>query len=193
MSTQTRRTTIRLRENAERPATRETGEERGLALRWWLFDRQIKVGAFAEVSGVPLGTLQRYISGSTDLATASGKNARAIITGMGVSDEEARTELGIPEDKWPEWTTTRPTLGSAGAPKPSGRVPLTLADPTSGDAIVPARSRIEYAPGEIRWDYHLCLLADGRYHVVDRRRIETAPPGEWLGGLVSSQFSARPV
>ncbi|AWT34524.1 hypothetical protein DM785_02400 [Deinococcus actinosclerus] len=90
------------------PARRNDPRSRGIALTFILQERKITQSQFALDSGIQRQILNRYMTGAYDLANMSQELVERLLTALGMSDIEARTYFGIPEEAWVRWKTFRP-------------------------------------------------------------------------------------
>lgn len=97
------------------PSRRNDPRSRGIALTYILQERGISQSKFAAASNIQRQILNRYMVGAYDLQNMSQELVERLLTALGMSDVEARTYFGIPEDAWVRWRTFRPPPLGQGA------------------------------------------------------------------------------
>ncbi|WP_198170795.1 helix-turn-helix domain-containing protein [Deinococcus arboris] len=169
------------------PALILTPQDRGQALKAWLKRKDIPVSDFAAAIGIGRATLNRYIAGTKDLATAEQSIADRLLQAMGISDGEAWTLLSIPEDNRRTFRSFRPP------PLGHGTVTRTLSDirleePLFGSVALPAGTLIRVSHEGPALEHSVVRLPDGRLYAASAGVIAE---GEQLGYLVSAHFAIR--
>lgn len=148
---------------------------------------------FADVTGIPLGTIKAYLGGAIDIAKMKRGNAHRFLSGLGISDEDAWTLFAIPDEARPEFRSDRPPpLGSG--PAPQARLDpvdqLTLEGPLFGEMSLPAGITVFYRPGGVG-RFYLMRLMSGQLLAV-RDPVES-PGAEVLGVLLTASFEPPPA
>lgn len=175
------------------PEQIETPQDRGVALRAWLNVRGLRVGDFAINAGISRATLQRYLSGATDIADMQQETADAFLRAMGVADEDAWDILGIPVEARNRFRSFRPfPLGHG--PKaehtPEQQLTLLLEEDLFGTVALPAGTVIRIEQGENQQRHQIYRLLDGRLFAAFRESPVAAPGATLLGGLCGAEFAS---
>lgn len=164
-----------------RPDVVNDGATRGQMFKHLLDTAGMTVTAFSEVSGIPRNTVQRWLSGSTDLANIDSDNSHALVQTLGRSNDEAHALFGIPEDRRATWGRRDMQL-----PTITGEL-LHLHTPLYGEINMPANATVRYAKGG-QGEYQLVRLSDGTYYAV--RSLVDLRDAEVLGVLLGVSFGA---
>jgi hypothetical protein len=184
----------------EFPTTRNTAQERGQALAYWIQENRDPTNgrpwnqtSFALYTGIARPTLARYIEGAHDWANASQDMVERLLTGMNMPDLEARDYFGIPKKSWDTWRTFRPAPlghGAAEAPSEQQRV-VELVDGLKGEIAVSSTSGLSMIVDRtIKTGLVVTRMGDSLW-VMKQDSPTAALPGEVLGGF--TRLYARTV
>ncbi len=176
----------------EFPVKRDTPKARGQALAYWLQENGWTQTAFCNASQISRPILNRYLSGSYDLANMTQELVERLLDTMKMSDADAVKYFGIPKAAEVRWRTFRPPPMGRGmeGQTPASQRSVSLRDGLKGEITVNGEvgAGLILAVDEQVTSGLMVIRQGGSLWVMQVRENERAG-GEVLGGFAGIQVA----